>query len=67
MDLHALGQQVGGGLVVSIALGHPFGMTGSRIMCTLLNGLEDADNTIGLESMCVGGGQGMAMIVERLS
>ena len=51
----------------SIALGHPFGMTGSRIMCTLLNGLEDADNTIGLESMCVGGGQGMAMIVERLS
>ena len=51
----------------SIALGHPFGMTGSRIMCTLLNGLEDADNTIGMESMCVGGGQGMAMIVERLS
>jgi len=51
----------------SIALGHPFGMTGSRIMCTLLNGLEDADNTIGLESMCVGGGQGMAMIIERLS
>jgi len=50
----------------SIALGHPFGMTGSRIMCTLLNGLEDADNTIGLESMCVGGGQGMAMIVERI-
>ena len=51
----------------SIALGHPFGMTGSRIMCTLLNGLEDADKTIGLESMCVGGGQGMAMIIERLS
>ncbi len=51
----------------SIALGHPFGMTGSRIMCTLLNGLEDADHTIGLESMCVGGGQGMAMIVERLN
>ena len=51
----------------SIALGHPFGMTGSRLMCTLLNGLEDADNTIGLESMCVGGGQGMAMIVERLN
>ncbi len=51
----------------SIALGHPFGMTGSRIMCTLLNGLEDADTTIGLESMCVGGGQGMAMIVERLN
>ena len=51
----------------SIALGHPFGMTGSRIMCTLLNGLEDADKTIGLESMCVGGGQGMAMIIERLN
>src|SRR5918997_108643 len=50
----------------SIALGHPFGMTGARIMCTLLNGLEDAGKTIGLETMCVGGGQGMAMIVERL-
>ena len=52
---------------VASPLGHPFGMTGSRIMTTLLNGLEDADNTVGLESMCVGGGQGMAMIVERLS
>jgi acetyl-CoA C-acetyltransferase len=51
----------------AIALGHPFGMTGARIMTTLLNGLEDADKTIGLESMCVGGGQGMAMVVERLS
>jgi acetyl-CoA C-acetyltransferase len=51
----------------AIALGHPFGMTGVRIMTTLLNGLEDADKTIGLETMCVGGGQGMAMIVERLS
>jgi acetyl-CoA C-acetyltransferase len=50
----------------AIALGHPFGMTGARIMATLLNGLDDADKTIGLESMCVGGGQGMAMIVERL-
>jgi acetyl-CoA C-acetyltransferase len=50
----------------AIALGHPFGMTGARIMTTLLNGLEDADQTIGLEAMCVGGGQGMAMIVERL-
>lgn len=50
----------------AIALGHPFGMTGARIMTTLLNGLEDADGTIGLETMCVGGGQGMAMIVERL-
>jgi acetyl-CoA C-acetyltransferase len=51
----------------SIALGHPFGMTGARIMTTLLNALEDEDKTWGMESMCVGGGQGMAMIVERLS
>jgi acetyl-CoA C-acetyltransferase len=50
----------------AIALGHPFGMTGARIMTTLLNGLEDADKVVGLEAMCVGGGQGMAMIVERL-
>ncbi|HAM01904.1 MAG TPA: acetyl-CoA C-acyltransferase, partial [Acidimicrobiaceae bacterium] len=51
----------------SIALGHPFGMTGARIMTTLLNALEDEGKRFGLESMCVGGGQGMAMIVERLS
>jgi len=51
----------------AIALGHPYGMTGARIMCTLLNDLETLDGTIGLETMCVGGGQGMAMIVERLS
>ncbi len=51
----------------AIALGHPFGQTGARIMTTLLNALEDTGQTIGLESMCVGGGQGMAMIVERLS
>ncbi len=51
----------------AIALGHPFGMTGARIMATLLNGLQAEDKTIGLESMCVGGGQGMAMVVERLS
>jgi acetyl-CoA C-acetyltransferase len=51
----------------AIALGHPFGQTGARIMTTLLNGLEDADKVIGLETMCVGGGQGMAMVVERLS
>ena len=51
----------------AIALGHPYGMTGARIMCTLLNDLETLDKTIGLETMCVGGGQGMAMIVERLS
>ena len=50
----------------AIALGHPFGMTGARIMTTLLNGLDDADKAVGLETMCVGGGQGMAMIVERL-
>jgi acetyl-CoA C-acetyltransferase len=51
----------------AIALGHPFGMTGARIMTTLLNGLAETDGTIGLETMCVGGGQGMAMVVERLS
>ncbi len=51
----------------AIALGHPYGMTGARIMCTLLNDLETLDKTIGLETMCVGGGQGMAMLVERLS
>jgi acetyl-CoA C-acetyltransferase len=51
----------------SIALGHPFGMTGARIMTTLIHGLQQADATLGLESMCVGGGQGMAMVVERLS
>ncbi len=51
----------------AIALGHPFGMTGARIMTTLLNSLEDADRRFGLETMCVGGGQGMAMIVERLA
>jgi acetyl-CoA C-acetyltransferase len=51
----------------AIALGHPFGMTGARIMTTLINGLQAEDKTMGLESMCVGGGQGMAMIVERLA
>jgi acetyl-CoA C-acetyltransferase len=51
----------------AIALGHPYGMTGARIMCTLLNDLETLDKTIGLETMCVGGGQGMAMLVERLT
>jgi acetyl-CoA C-acetyltransferase len=50
----------------AIALGHPFGMTGARIMTTLLNGLEDSDGEFGVESMCVGGGQGMAMVVQRL-
>jgi acetyl-CoA C-acetyltransferase len=51
----------------AIALGHPYGMTGARIMNTLLNDLDERDGTIGLETMCVGGGQGMAMIVERLT
>jgi acetyl-CoA C-acetyltransferase len=50
----------------AIALGHPFGMTGARIMTTLLNDLETLDKSLGLETMCVGGGQGMAMIVERI-
>lgn len=51
----------------SIALGHPFGMTGARITCTLLNGLRTRDKHLGLETMCVGGGMGMAMILERLA
>jgi acetyl-CoA C-acetyltransferase len=51
----------------SIALGHPFGMTGARIMTTLIHGLQEADKQYGLETMCVGGGQGMAMIIERMS
>ncbi|MFO0692752.1 MAG: acetyl-CoA C-acetyltransferase [Polyangiales bacterium] len=50
----------------AIALGHPFGMTGARIMTTLLHNLEQRGGRYGLETMCVGGGQGMAMIVERL-
>jgi acetyl-CoA C-acetyltransferase len=51
----------------AIALGHPFGMTGARIMTTLLNNLDAVDGTLGLESMCVAGGMGQAMIVERLN
>ncbi|WP_344078607.1 acetyl-CoA C-acetyltransferase [Luedemannella helvata] len=51
----------------AIAVGHPFGMTGARILGTLINSLDWHDKTIGLETMCVGGGQGMAMIIERLS
>ncbi|MEJ5944240.1 acetyl-CoA C-acetyltransferase [Pseudokineococcus basanitobsidens] len=51
----------------AIAVGHPFGMTGARITSTLLHGLQERDATIGLETMCVGGGQGMAMVLERLS
>ncbi|HEV7943678.1 MAG TPA: acetyl-CoA C-acyltransferase [Solirubrobacteraceae bacterium] len=51
----------------AIALGHPFGMTGARIMTTLINDLQTLDGTYGIESMCVAGGMGMAMLVERLS
>jgi acetyl-CoA C-acetyltransferase len=51
----------------AIALGHPFGMTGARIMTTLLNNLDSLDGRYGMESMCVAGGMGMAMIVERLN
>jgi len=51
----------------AIALGHPFGATGARITTTLLNGLQSRDKTLGLETMCVGGGQGMAIVYERLS
>jgi acetyl-CoA C-acetyltransferase len=50
----------------AIALGHPFGQTGARIMTTLLNDLATMDRTVGIETMCVGGGQGLAMIVERV-
>jgi len=51
----------------AIALGHPFGMTGARIMTTLINGLRALDGTVGIESMCVAGGMGQAMLIERLS
>jgi acetyl-CoA C-acetyltransferase len=51
----------------AIALGHPFGMTGARMTATLLNGLTEADGSLGLATLCVGGGQGMAVILERLS
>jgi acetyl-CoA C-acetyltransferase len=66
LGIDAFGEQLNpyGG---AIALGHPFGMTGARIMCTLLNGLALRDQAVGLEMMCVGGGQGMAMVVERLT
>jgi acetyl-CoA C-acetyltransferase len=50
----------------AIAIGHPFGMTGVRILGTLINDLQTLDRSIGLETMCIGGGQGMAMIIERL-
>jgi acetyl-CoA C-acetyltransferase len=51
----------------AIAVGHPFGMTGARITGTLINGLQTLDKQFGVESMCVGGGMGMAMVLERLS
>ena len=50
----------------AIAVGHPFGMTGARITGTLINGLQTRDGRFGVESMCVGGGMGMAMVIERL-
>jgi acetyl-CoA C-acetyltransferase len=50
----------------AIALGHPFGMTGARLVTTLLNGLQDRGGRYGIATLCVGGGQGMAMVVERL-
>ncbi|UCM88446.1 acetyl-CoA C-acetyltransferase [Streptomyces marincola] len=62
LDLDRL--NVNGG---AIAVGHPFGMTGARIATTLINSLQRHDKQIGLETMCVGGGQGMAMVIERLS
>ena len=62
IDLEKL--NVNGG---AIAVGHPFGMTGARITATLINSLQTHDKQLGLETMCVGGGQGMAMIIERLS
>lgn len=49
----------------AIALGHPFGMTGARLITTLIHGLQERDETVGLATMCVGGGQGMAMVIER--
>ena len=51
----------------AIALGHPFGMTGARIMTTLLNGLDAVDGRYGIETMCVAGGMGQAMLVERIA
>jgi acetyl-CoA C-acetyltransferase len=51
----------------AIAVGHPFGMTGARITTTLINSLQFHDKQFGLETMCVGGGQGMALVLERLS
>jgi acetyl-CoA C-acetyltransferase len=51
----------------AIALGHPFGSTGARIMTTLLNAMQLHDVELGLETMCVGGGQGMAVVLQRLS
>ncbi|MCW2747600.1 MAG: acetyl-CoA acetyltransferase, partial [Nocardioidaceae bacterium] len=51
----------------AIALGHPFGMTGVRMVTTLLNGLETRDGTLGLVTQCIGGGQGMSMLIERVA
>ena len=64
LDLDMDKLNVNGG---AIAIGHPFGMSGARITTTLINALQERDAAIGLETMCIGGGQGMAMIIERLS
>jgi acetyl-CoA C-acetyltransferase len=64
LGIHLDKLNVNGG---AIAVGHPFGMTGARITGTLINSLQWHDKTLGLETMCVGGGQGMAMVLERLS
>jgi acetyl-CoA C-acetyltransferase len=51
----------------AIALGHPFGMTGIRLLMSLVNNLNERDETLGMAALCVGGGQGMAVVIERLS
>ena len=51
----------------AIAIGHPFGATGARLIGTIINGLQDRDATIGVVSMCIAGGQGMALLLERMS
>jgi acetyl-CoA C-acetyltransferase len=67
MDELGIGEETLNPFGGAIALGHPFGMTGARIMTTLLNGLDARDGRYGIESMCVAGGMGQAMLVERLS
>lgn len=61
IDIDAQLNPLGG----AIALGHPFGMTGVRILSTLINGMEQTDATLGLQTLCIGGGQGMSLVIER--